>query len=124
MKILFVTLTRYDEPLGIMYLSAVLKKNGNEVRGVMVEREDIFKVIKEFKPDLVGYSGMICEKNKILDINSKLKEEHNFFSIIGGPLATFSHEIIEDKYVDALCIGEGEEAMLELVNKIEKKRRY
>ena len=120
MKILFATLTRHDEPLGIMYLSTVLKNNGHDVCGVMLEKEDTSKVIDEFKPDVVGYSAMSCEKNTILHLNSKLKEKQDFFSIIGGPLPTFSPEIIDNKDVDAVCIGEGEEAMLEFVNTLEK----
>lgn len=123
MKVLLVTLTRHDEPLGIMYLSAILKKDGHDVRGVMVEKENIFDVVKEFSPDVIGYSAMSCEKTKILEINSKLKEENNFFSIIGGPLATFSQDIIEeDKNIDALCIGEGEEAFPELLTAMRDKK--
>ena len=120
MKILFVTLTRHDEPLGIMYLSSILKRHGHEVRGIMIEKEDVFEVTKKFRPDLIGYSAMICEKNKILEINSELKRENDFFSIIGGPLATFSPEIIENKDVNALCVGEAEEALLELVENLER----
>lgn len=115
-KILLVTFTRHDEPLGIMYLSSILKKQGHDVRGVMTEKENIFDVVKDFQPDIIGYSAMTCEKVRTLEINDQLKRENKFFSIIGGPLATFSQEIIEDKNVDALCIGEGEDAFLELAD--------
>ncbi|MCL5018844.1 MAG: B12-binding domain-containing radical SAM protein [Candidatus Pacearchaeota archaeon] len=121
-KILLTTFTRHDEPLGIMYLSSVLKKYGHEVRGVMTEKENIFEAVKDFRPDVIGYSAMTCEKMKTLEINDRLKEKNNFFSIIGGPLATFSQEIIENKNVDALCIGEGEDAFPELLSALENNK--
>jgi len=122
MKILLVTFTRHDEPLGIMYLSSVLKKHGHDARGIMTEKENIFEVVKEFGPDVIGYSSMTCEKVKTFEINNKLKEQNNFFSIIGGPLATFSPEIIEKENIDALCLGEGEDAFLELVTALEENK--
>ena len=121
MKILFATLTLSDEPLGIMYLSTILKKQGHQVRGVMMNRENFPEVVKEFKPNLIGYSGMDCEKVPILKANTEVKQTHkDIFSIIGGPLGTFSPDIINNKYIDAVCQGEGEEAMPELINALDK----
>jgi anaerobic magnesium-protoporphyrin IX monomethyl ester cyclase len=121
MRILLATLTWHDEPLGIMYLSAILKRRGHLVRGVMLHRENIFDVVQEFKPDMVGYSAMDCERAPIIKLNAQLKQKHGeLFSIVGGPLTTFSPDIVDDNYVDAVCIGEGEEALLELVEALER----
>lgn len=120
MRILLATLTFHDEPLGIMYLSTILKKQGHQVRGVMLQHENIFDIVKEFNPALIGYSAMDCERVPILKLNAQLKQKHSgFLSIIGGPLGTFSPEIINDKYVDAVCLGECEEALPELVDALE-----
>lgn len=121
MRILLATLTLHDEPLGIMYLSSILKSHGHQVRGVMLERENIFDVAKEYAPALIGYSAMDCERAAILKLNAQLKQKHGqLFSIVGGPLATFSPDIINDPYIDAVCVGEGEEALLELVEALER----
>jgi|TARA_B100001971_G_scaffold151711_1_gene140837 radical SAM superfamily enzyme YgiQ (UPF0313 family) len=120
MKILFATLSLSDEPLGIMYISTILKKQGHQVRGVMMNRENFPQVVEEFKPDLIGYSGMDCERVPILKANTELKQTRKgIFSIIGGPLGTFSPDTINDKYIDAVCQGEAEEAMPELINALE-----
>jgi anaerobic magnesium-protoporphyrin IX monomethyl ester cyclase len=121
MKILLATLTLHDEPLGIMYLSTILKNHGHQVRGVMLERENVLDIIEEYDPALIGYSAMDCERTAILKLNAQLKQKHSrLFSIVGGPLATFSPEVINDPYIDAVCVGEGEEALLELVDALEQ----
>ena len=121
MKILFATLSLSDEPLGIMYISTILKKMGHEVRGVMMNREKFFDVVDEFKPDLIGYSGMDCERVPIVKANKELKKKNKkIFSVIGGPLGTFSPDTINDDAVDAVCQGEAEEAMPELIDALEK----
>lgn len=121
MRILFATLTLHDEPLGIMYLSAILKNQGHQVRGVMLQHEDLFAAVKEFKPALVGYSAMDCERVPVLRLNAQLKKSNpGLFSIIGGPLGTFSPDVISDEAVDAVCLGEAEEALPELVSTLEQ----
>ena len=120
MKILFATLSLSDEPLGIMYVATVLKKLGHEVRGCMINRENFDKVVDDYKPDLIGYSGMDCERVPILKANTEIKKKHqNIFSVIGGPLGTFSPDTIKDKDVDGVCQGEAEEAMPELIKALE-----
>ncbi len=121
MKVLFATLSLSDEPLGIMYVSTVLKKLGHNVKGVFINRENFHQVVDDFKPDLIGYSGMDCERVPILKANEEVRKKHkNIFSLIGGPLGTFSPDTIKDKYVDGVCQGEAEEAMPELIDALEK----
>ena len=55
----------------IKNLSSILKKHGHEVRGILTEKENLFDVIKDFQPHIIGYSAMCCEKNKILKITLK-----------------------------------------------------
>lgn len=46
-------------------------------------------------------------------------------SIFGGPHATFYPQIIErEKAIDAVCVGEGEGAIIEFVNRIEREEDY
>ena len=123
MKILFATLSLSDEPLGIMYISAILKKMGHKVRGVFINRENFSQVVEEFKPDLIGYSGMDCERVPIIKANTEIKKKHkNIFSIIGGPLGTFSPDTIKEEHIDGVCQGEAEEAMPELVDALENEK--
>jgi radical SAM superfamily enzyme YgiQ (UPF0313 family) len=50
-----------------------------------------------------------------LRLNRKLKETFPIFSVFGGPHPTYFTEMIHQEGVDGICIGEGEFAMLDLV---------
>lgn len=111
------------ERAGIMYLSAVLKENGHHTRlfctGNM-KLPGIIKSLEEFSPDILAYSLMTGEHYYYLDLNLKLKQHFNAFSIFGGAHPTFFGEMVTEEGVDSVCIGEGEYALLELVGKLER----
>ena len=55
-------------------------------------------------------------------VAKKIKRELNVPIIVGGIHATALPEVlIKEDCFDMLCIGEGEEAMAELLEKMEKK---
>jgi len=124
MRILFVTGTQCDEPLGVMILSSLMKSKGHEVKGAMSKNEDVEAVVEGFKPEMIAYSAITGEEKELFDLNRKLKEKHEFVSVWGGPHATFSPEMIEEQGVDVVCLGEGEEAMVELAENLEKGKLF
>ncbi|MBL7131090.1 MAG: B12-binding domain-containing radical SAM protein [Candidatus Omnitrophica bacterium] len=125
MKILFIVKElQLIERVGMMYLSAILKKNGHQIkllRTFKLSFEEICKQIDSFTPQVLAYSTMTGEHKDYIDLNRKLKERFSVFSIFGGPHPTFFPEMICRQGVDCVCIGEGEDAMLELVAKIQYK---
>ncbi|MFC1667219.1 B12-binding domain-containing radical SAM protein, partial [Candidatus Omnitrophota bacterium] len=114
----------FSIPLAIAYLSRILKKNSCDVRIFEIDRSSsrIFKNIKYFKPDIVAYSIISGKQNFYLELNRNLKKELNFISLFGGPHVTFFPEIIEEKSVDAICIGEGELALEEFTKKVSNNK--
>jgi len=54
-----------------------------------------------------------------LKINQKIKMGINCFSIFGGPHPTFFPDMINENGVDAICIGEGEQAILDILENID-----
>ena len=116
MKILFVSASNSDEPLGIMLLSSYLKKHSYEVKGAMSKKENVIEIAEKFMPDIIAFSVITGEEKDLLDLNRKLKEKLEFLSLWGGPHPTFSPEMIEIQGVDAICIGEGEDTMLEIAD--------
>jgi anaerobic magnesium-protoporphyrin IX monomethyl ester cyclase len=120
MKVLFVSKPFFIEPLGIMYLSSAAKREGHSVE-LALTNENLEEKINLYKPDLVGYSVISGDQNFYLDLNKKLKEKFNFFSIFGGPHPTFFPELINEQGVDSICVGEGEGAFIELINSFDKK---
>ena len=129
-RILFINHVAQDflnsaEPLGIMYLSAVAKKNGFETRLIYPDNQTMDKVMSEWKPGLVAYSITSDHSSFYRDINYRLKQKFNFISIFGGPHVTFFPEFIEQsKEVDIVCIGEGEYAFDVLLRNIKEGRDY
>ena len=120
MKIAFaVNKIEFSAPLGIAYLSGMLKANGRqtEVFEIGNDPKKAFRNINYFKPDIVAYSVISGNQNFYLDFNKGLKKELRFKSLFGGPHVTFFPEIIEEDSVDAICIGEGELAIEEFSRK-------
>ena len=85
---------------------------------------DVYELVKTFKPDLIGYSVMTGEHYDILSFNKRLKENFDFISVMGGPHPTFSKQVIEEDGLDAICTGEGDRSFPEFARRIEAKEEY
>ena len=85
-------------------------------------REEFEKKIREFKPDLIAVSVVSSEFDFLMSFLD-IKEKFNIPMVVGGIHPTVApNEVIRCKCIDMICIGEGEEAILELTSKLEKKR--
>lgn len=142
MKILLVYTgyTIREVPLNVLYISAALKKAGHTTtvfeltpykkRPVFGDPNRIIKsafhkVLKEFNPDLVGFSTMTINLNLARSLARVVKESTNTPVIFGGVHPTLGpEETINMPEVDMICVGEGEEAVVELVNKMEAKQDF
>ena len=65
-----------SNPLGLLSIASYVKKNGHEVRleDRCVNKVDINKLLKEYKPDIVGISlmssrGILDAANKTIKVN-------------------------------------------------------
>ena len=114
----------YDfPPLGMMYLSSILKESGyhvevvtaqyNQLKKRLLKEEDLSKVI-------LAYSVMTFEAEYFLRLNRRIKKEFKVFSVFGGSHPTFFPEMIEEDGVDAVCIGEGEYSLPDLVDRLKR----
>jgi len=102
------------ECLGMMCISACLKKAGHEVMlFIESEEKDFIGAVSDYKPDMIGFTVMSGAHKWCLETAGKLKRENNII-IFGGPHPTFFPDVINEKNVDVICVGEGEHAMLEM----------
>ncbi len=117
MRILFVANhIGFIEPLGMMLISALAKKHGHETFLAILSSEDALGRARKIKPDMVCYSVTTGEQSRYLNFNKKLKKEMpGVFSIMGGMHPTFFPEVVNEGDLDAVCIGEGDEAFPELL---------
>ncbi len=123
MKVLFIYKYEYVEPLGLMTISAFLKKKGHQVYFIDLRlSKNYLQEIQEIGPDIIAYSVTTGMHTFYQKLNLNLKKRLKFFSIFGGPHCTFFPEFIEEEGVDAICKGEGEYATAELLENLEKKK--
>jgi len=122
MKLLFIQSDPFAW-IGKMSISAVLKQAGHKC-GILIEpaEKNLIKSIRKANPDIIAFSATTGVHTWALAKAKQIKANFNIPILFGGPHATFFPEIIKDKNIDFVCIGEGEEAILELLNKLEKKQ--
>lgn len=116
------------EYLGIMYLSAVLKEKQHEVDVFVEQGQGLNKLIKDiekFKPDIAGFSCTTGGHKWGICAANLLKVKMPYLKIIfGGPHATFFPDVINEPSIDIICRGEGEGALLELSDRIDRGEDY
>jgi len=125
--------------MGIAYLSAYVKRYGHSVElydaGKKIRRkwtkfeyndeQNLIKKIDEFKPDIIGITVMDSNFSFVLYLAGIIKKNFDIPIILGGPQPTIDPEhCIKPKTIDMICIGEGEGALLDLLNAIDKKRDF
>lgn len=94
----------FGEPIGIECVSTILKELKHNVLLVdlLVEKERKFiKYLKEFKPDVVGFTSQCTDIDNILYLADKVKKyDKDIKVIVGGIQATISPEAYFNKNVD------------------------
>lgn len=88
--------------------------------------EDLRGKIKDYKPDLIALSVLepTYELGKMM-LEAAKSEKPESLTIVGGVFPTAAPEIlIKNKNVDMICIGEGEEALVETADAFSKSGNY
>jgi len=121
-RILWVSKQIDYEPQGIMSMSAVLKRAGHQVALTVAAREDPMRAARAFQPDVLGYTVLTGSQQYYLDLNRQLKGalQGRPLAVFGGPHATFFPEVIHEPGLDGVCIGEGEGAILDLADALDR----
>jgi len=119
MKIYFLQEYIY-EYFGPMCLSAILKKHGHQIELIVPDEEKgWFNKIKD--ADLLAFSCMTSSHKWALKTAQEIKNKLNIPIIFGGVHPTVFKKIINEAPVDYIGIGESDYALLELVNRMEKR---
>jgi anaerobic magnesium-protoporphyrin IX monomethyl ester cyclase len=122
-RLLFLQNVEY-EFLGPMYISAILRQNGHECKLAIGHKiEGFAPTIDRFQPNLIGFSIMTGSHLWAQHMASIVKDEYGIMNVFGGAHPTFFLQFIENKNVDMIIRGEGEEAILEIMNRIDTNRK-
>lgn len=112
--------------LGISYISALLKQAGHQTR-LLIPRHAFYKhdvdtAVKEFPPDVICFTSISSTYPYVESIARYIRRKvPQVFLIIGGPHASLQPLEVSQGPYDAVCVGEGEYPMLELLSTLEKK---
>lgn len=117
-----------EPPIGIAYLASYLKKKGRECSLIdanilqLSEQEILEKIGND--TGIIGISFNVVSAISAFRLVKYLKSElPSAIFIAGGPHSTCIPEICISEFgFDAVCIGEGEETFLDIVENINNKR--
>jgi anaerobic magnesium-protoporphyrin IX monomethyl ester cyclase len=108
---------------GLGMLSAVLKQAGHDTSLAYLfgsyDTKPLMDRIEEFSPDLIAITTTSFQYKYIRRILEEIKHK-GIFTICGGPhISLAPQELERTSGLNAICLGEGEEALLELVNNLQ-----
>lgn len=118
-------------PLGLGYIMAPLLAAGHEVEVIDFKftyhsEAEIADKLRRIQADLIGLSGLISSYGYLKQVTRYLKQLHPHVPLVlGGPMH-FALEplILQHNPLDALCLGEGEDTLLEMVQALEQNRDW
>lgn len=113
-------------PLGLAYLSTHLKRNDFKVKLLDIHVEgysdkEVKRRLKNTKDiDIYGISAFSTQYSYVKWLISEIKKlNSNSKVVVGGPLATFSPEIVlKHGKADICVLGDGEETIVDILNNL------
>ena len=132
MRISLLSIFPDIQSYGIRSISACLKKEGHNVDLIFLPKpftekyenktmDDLVKLTKG--SDLIGITLMSNFWDNAIQITNKIKENYPTPVIWGGTHPTIRPEECLD-HADMVCVGEGEETLIELTRKIQNEQYY
>ena len=114
--------TRTTAHLGLAYLAAVSERRGDEVVifDADIEKQTVAEFVQEFRPHLVGITANTPQVKQAWRTAKMIKEVHDCPVVLGGPhVSVLPEESCEKPYVDIVVRGEGEDAWIDISNRLE-----
>ncbi len=130
-KILFVEVDTAREwacaSIGASFIAAFLRKHGHEVdffrASIDLTDDQLVAHIRKVGPDLLGISLTTRQWLRARDLVRTIRNSIDVPVVAGGLHPTFSPtQVLGTFGFDYICLGEGEEAMLDLVTALEHKQ--
>lgn len=120
-------------PLGLAYVTAALKERGYAYDCIDLHTEqimrrkpfDFWERIQEFdlsSYDLIAFGGVFLKFEDLQYLSERIKEKYgHIFQIVGGNMATMTPDVVLQRtQVDCVCLYEGEETIVDLVQTLER----
>jgi len=130
MKVLFVVSKLfYSEPLGVMQLSAICKRYNCSTRLVSLLDHSLIDVLNDYIPDLICYSAMTSDDNLFKEgdkvvVGWMKMQGLTVQRVMGGAHPTYFPEVLKDLELDAICVGDGDHAIIEILERIREGKSF
>ncbi|HYW25150.1 MAG TPA: radical SAM protein [Terriglobales bacterium] len=108
--------------LGLMYLSASLRRAGYTVRHIdhtFMERHEVLAEIDRLRPSVIGVYCMITMQDEAFSLAEQVRGKA--LTIVGGPYPSGEPEKFLDSF-DLVAVGEGEETIVQVVEHLGDRR--
>ncbi len=115
-------------PLGLLHLVTYLGQKGHPARCVFLSKLDpetpeelnaICSFVADTQPSLLGFSLMSFNFRRARRLTIELKQRFPHIPIVWGGIHPTMNPEESIRYADYVCVGEGEEALLDLVRAID-----
>lgn len=121
-KVAFIICPQSVEPLGIGYLSSMLKLHGHSTDLIKYTKSELlYEDLVASKPDYIALSMTTGQHVKLLEAARKIKEwdSKKYLKIIaGGAHVTYFPGIAKDNAIDYIVRGESEYSFVKLINEL------
>jgi anaerobic magnesium-protoporphyrin IX monomethyl ester cyclase len=108
--------------LGLMYLSASLRRAGYTVRHIdhtFMQRREVLDEIERLHPSVIGIYCMITMQDEALSLARQVRGKA--LTVVGGPYPSGEPETFVDDF-DLVAVGEGEETIVSIMEHLGDRR--
>jgi len=114
-------------PLGILAIGSVLQKNGFPIELININEKEIDQTVDYLiaqKPLFVGFSVMTgLQTEHSAEMSKKIKARSDIPIVWGGiHPSLLPEQCLKEDYIDYVIIGEGEETIVEFIDRFEKRQ--
>jgi magnesium-protoporphyrin IX monomethyl ester (oxidative) cyclase len=113
------------EPLGLLYIAAVLRERGHDVRVIDAHAErlgtdDVRRRIESEQPEILGFSTLTCNGAMVWDLGRWARQTLPATFVVLGNVhaAVFARQYVQHGCCDAVVHGEGEWVMADLADRL------
>jgi anaerobic magnesium-protoporphyrin IX monomethyl ester cyclase len=110
----------FIEPMGPPYLAGAAKAAGHTCQAMILgNTARPMDVVRDYKPHLIAYSAVTGVHQRCFRFNQQVMDHFpEIFTLMGGAHPTNYPDTIERHPIHAICVGEGEGAFVEVLDRL------
>lgn len=107
------------EPLCLETLAGGLREHEVRIIDLKAEADGFEEILEDFRPEVVGITGVTCEANTMLKLAATTKKLTDAVVVVGGVHASNDPSFFNRENIDYIVIGLGKKSFRELVAALE-----